>query len=201
MSGISRRRMIKSGVLGTGFLLGGGLSGLAAGFERSPASEPGPPYGLEGLPNFKEYKAAKKAARQEIPAVRVDPDNPAILFHDYLCQRCGHCDETCTDQMTVSHYCKPAVAGGKRPSASIAVNAPISANAAGCRSGSSSPASGGWRKTRGGSSLLQPPPRSGWRPGRVFRFGAGHGLRRKDGRGGTRGSASITCWIRRSPRT
>ncbi len=113
MSGISRRRMIKSGVLGTGFLLGGGLSGLASGSERLPASEPGPPYGLDGFPNFKEYKAAKKAARQETPAVRVDPDNPSILFHDYLCQRCGHCDETCTDQMTVSHYCKPAALEGK----------------------------------------------------------------------------------------
>lgn len=111
MSGISRRRMIKSGVLGTGFLLGGGLSGLAAS-GRPAAPESGPPYGLGGFPNFKEYKAAKKAARQTIPAVRVDADNPAILLHDYLCQECGHCEETCTDQMTVSHYCKPAAVGG-----------------------------------------------------------------------------------------
>jgi len=109
MGNISRRKMMQSGVLGTGFLLGGGLSHLASGFGHSSAAEPGPPYGLQGYPNFKEYKAAKKAAHQEIPPVRVDPDNPSILLHDYLCQKCGHCDEVCTDQMTVSHYCQPAV--------------------------------------------------------------------------------------------
>ena len=109
MGYISRRRMMQSGVLGTGFLLSGGLSRLAAGGAASSASESGPPYGLECFPNFKEYKEAKKAARQEVDPVRVDSDNPSILFHEYLCQKCGHCDDTCTDQMTVSHYCKPAV--------------------------------------------------------------------------------------------
>ncbi len=113
MGNISRRKMMQSGVLGTGFLLGGGLSCLAAGSEPSPAAEPGPPYGLEGFPNFKEYKAAKKTAGLTIDPVRVDPENPSILLHDYLCQKCGHCDEVCTDQMTVSHYRKPAAVPGK----------------------------------------------------------------------------------------
>ena len=110
---ISRRRMIQSGVLGTGFLLSGGLSCLAAGSQAASPSESGPPYGLEGFPSYKEHKAAKKAAREELHPRRVDPDNPSILFHDYLCQKCGHCDEVCTDQMTVSHYCDPAVAREK----------------------------------------------------------------------------------------
>lgn len=104
---------MQSGVLGAGFVLGGGLSSLASGAEALSASEAGPPYGLDGYPNFQEYKAAKRAARQEIPSVRVDPDNPSILLHDYLCQKCGHCDEVCTDQMTVSHYSKPAMLQGK----------------------------------------------------------------------------------------
>ena len=99
--------MMQSGVLGTGFLFGGGFSWLADGAEPVSSPEAGPPYGLEGYPNFKEYKAAKKAAHQRVPAVRVDPDNPSILFHDYLCQQCGHCQEVCTDQMTVAHYTKP----------------------------------------------------------------------------------------------
>ncbi len=109
MRNISRRRMMQSGVLGTGLLLSGGLSRLAASAEASSAAESGPPWGLGGHPNFKEYKEAKRAAREEIDPVRVDPDNPSILLHEYLCQKCGHCDETCTDQMTVSHYSKAAV--------------------------------------------------------------------------------------------
>lgn len=113
MSNISRRRMMQSSILGTGFLLGHGLAGLAANSETSLPSESGPPYGLEGFPNYKKYKEAKRAARQMTQPVRVDPDNPSILFHDYLCQGCGHCDEVCTDQMTVSHYCKSATAQEK----------------------------------------------------------------------------------------
>jgi iron-only hydrogenase group A len=107
MMDISRRKMMQSSILGTGFLLGGGLSALASGAEVSPSPEAGPPYGLDGFSRFTEYKAAKRAARKMIFPVRVDPDNPAILLHGYLCQACGHCDEVCTDQMTVSHYCKP----------------------------------------------------------------------------------------------
>lgn len=106
--------MIQSGILGTGVLLNGGLSGWAAGLEPSSLAEPSPPYGLDGFPTFKEFKAAKRAAgQQEIDPVRVAPDNPSILFHDYLCQHCGHCSEVCTDQMTVSHYSEPAVLQGK----------------------------------------------------------------------------------------
>jgi iron-only hydrogenase group A len=104
--------MIQSSVLGTGFLLGGGLSRLAAGLELA-STEAGPPYGLDGLPSFKEYKTAKRAARKMLMPVPVDPRNPAILFHGYLCQMCGHCDDVCTDQMTVSHYCKPEAVKGK----------------------------------------------------------------------------------------
>ncbi len=100
---------MQSGAVGAGLLLSGGLSRLATGAAASPGSESEPPYGLEGYRSFKEFKEAKKAARQEVEPVGVDPDNPSILFHKYLCQKCGHCDETCTDQMTVSHYCKPAV--------------------------------------------------------------------------------------------
>ncbi len=110
MGDITRRRMMQSGIFGTGFVLGGGLSGLAAELESVSLSESGPPYGLEGFSTYAEYKAAKRAARQGIEPVPVDPDNPSILFHDYLCQRCGHCDEVCTDQMTVSHYDRPGVA-------------------------------------------------------------------------------------------
>jgi ferredoxin hydrogenase len=107
MGKLNRRRMIQSSLLGTGFLFGGGLSGLAAGSQPS-RGEAGPPFGLEGFPNYKEYKAAKRKAKQKVDPVRVAPDNPSILFHDYLCQQCGHCDEVCTDQMTVSHYSEPA---------------------------------------------------------------------------------------------
>jgi iron-only hydrogenase group A len=107
MTAISRRKMMQSSILGTGYLLGGGVSALWAGAEVSASPEAGPPYGLDGFSRFKEYKAAKRAARKMVFPVRVDPDNPAILLHGYLCQACGHCDEVCTDQMTVSHYCKP----------------------------------------------------------------------------------------------
>jgi iron-only hydrogenase group A len=100
--------MMQSSLLGTGLLLGGGLSGLAKGLEVS-SPEAGPPYGLDGFPTFKEYKAARRAAGKMVFPVRVDPANPSILLQGYLCQACGHCDEVCTDQMTVSHYCKPAV--------------------------------------------------------------------------------------------
>lgn len=113
MAKITRREMMRSGIVGTGLLLGGGPSCLAAALEPSSSPQPGPPYQLDGHPNFKEYKAAKRALKQTIPAVRVDPKNPSILYHDYLCQECGHCDEVCTDQMTVSHYLEPAKASGK----------------------------------------------------------------------------------------
>lgn len=113
MGRISRRRMMQSSILGTGFLLGGRLSGLTTGAEPAAPAEPGPPYRLEGFASFKDYKAAKRAAKRPIDPVRVASDNPSILFHDYLCQKCGHCDEVCTDQMTVSHYCKSAAVQGR----------------------------------------------------------------------------------------
>lgn len=113
MARINRRRMMQASVLGSGFVLGGDLSHLALGAEPSSPSEPGPPYGLNGFSSFKDYKAAKRAARQGLGPVPVAADNPAILFHDYLCQSCGHCDEVCTDQMTVSHYCPPATVSKK----------------------------------------------------------------------------------------
>lgn len=108
MADMTRRRMIQSGMLGTGMLLSGGLPIWSVGAESRPAAGEGPPFNLEGYRSYKEYKAAKKAAQQELSAVAVDADNPAILHHAYLCQKCGHCDEVCTDQMTVSHYYDPA---------------------------------------------------------------------------------------------
>jgi len=113
MTEFTRRQMMRSGILGTGLLLGGAPSLLAAGFDPSASVESGPPYGLEGCSSFKEYKAARRAAGKKTPAVRVDPDNPGILYHDYLCQECGHCGEVCTDQMTVSRYDAAATAQGK----------------------------------------------------------------------------------------
>lgn len=113
MGKLNRRRMMQSGLLGTGFLLGGGLSGFVARTEASASAEARPPYGLEGFPSYKEYKAAKRKAKQKVDPVRVASDNPSILFHDYLCQKCGHCDEVCTDQMTVSHYSQSAEAQKK----------------------------------------------------------------------------------------
>jgi iron-only hydrogenase group A len=112
MNTISRRRMIQSSLLGTGLFLGGGLSWLATGLEVA-SPEAGPPYGLDGARSFKDYKAARRAARKMLIPVPVDQKNPAILFHGYLCQMCGHCDEVCTDQMTVSHYCRPEVTKGR----------------------------------------------------------------------------------------
>jgi iron-only hydrogenase group A len=105
---------MQAGVLGTGFLLGGGLSRWAFGDEAAPSTEAGPPYGLGGFRNFGEYWMAQHAARKPVFPVPVDPKNPSILFHDYLCQFCGQCDQTCTDQMTVSHYSK-AAADEKKP--------------------------------------------------------------------------------------
>jgi ferredoxin hydrogenase len=106
--------MLQAGILGTGFLLGGGVTSLAVGAELGLPSEFSPPFGLDGCRSYREYKAARMAARKGVDAVRVDPENSSILFHDYLCQRCGHCDDVCTDQMTVSHYSKLAEEA-KRP--------------------------------------------------------------------------------------
>jgi len=104
--------MMQSGILGAGFLLGGGLSRLASGAEFLSPSEPGPPYGLDGCRSFAEFKNARRAAGKGVWPVRVESENPSILFHPHLCVGCGHCTETCTDQMTVSHYSKTAVEQG-----------------------------------------------------------------------------------------
>jgi ferredoxin hydrogenase len=103
---------MQAGILGAGFLLGGNFSRFALAAEPA-AGESGPPYGLDGFRNYGEYKSARRAARKPIGPVSVDPSNPSILFHDYLCQSCGHCDELCTDQMTVSHYSKSAAERNK----------------------------------------------------------------------------------------
>ncbi|NLE38437.1 MAG: hypothetical protein GX621_10475, partial [Pirellulaceae bacterium] len=58
MRKISRRRMMQSGILGAGVLLGGSLSRWVAGAESLSPSDPGPPYGLDGCRSFAEFKNA-----------------------------------------------------------------------------------------------------------------------------------------------
>lgn len=113
MRQINRRRLLQSGIVGTGALLSGGLPCLSAGMTALASSEAGPPFGLEGHATFQEYKGARKAANQPVPAVAVDPENPSILHHEYLCQDCGHCDEVCMNPMGVAHCYDPATVQGK----------------------------------------------------------------------------------------
>ena len=125
---LSRREMIqRMAVLGVGVAAsdavaqngvgrGGGGTGRGMGPRNGTGASAGRPapvpirgktWGLNGATSFGEYKQSCMRAGKPVPPVAVSPDNPAILFHEYLCASCGHCDEACLTQ-GVAHRFDPA---------------------------------------------------------------------------------------------
>ncbi len=85
----------------------GGAAGSGAMGRPAPVPLEGETWGLNGAKSFGEYKGALVQAGKQVPPVSISPSNPSILFHEYLCGHCGHCDEACLMQ-GVAHRFDPA---------------------------------------------------------------------------------------------
>ncbi|MDO4559238.1 MAG: hypothetical protein Q4C47_09745, partial [Planctomycetia bacterium] len=95
----SGRGMGRGDGSGRGAMAGGRGMGPGGGAGRAaPVPLEGETWGLNGANSFGEYKQALMRAGKPIPPVAVSPDNPAIMYHEYLCGACGHCDEACLAQ-------------------------------------------------------------------------------------------------------